>query len=370
MFFSFEVSLEDWNESGIIDRETRLYEELIRRYAVTVRFMTYGDKGDRNWLRKIEGIEVVPAYENRPTPRGRLVRLLKSFSLPWAMASELSAVDLYKSNQIMGAWVGVVSKLRFRKPLLVRCGYELSEFNRLGRAKWWRQLGGLALSFLSYQLADRIHVSTLDDKKIVGKRFRVPQHKIYVQPNWVDTEAFSPSSDQSKRRNGILFLGRFTDQKNLSLLIDAVSGTNLPLTIVGSGGDESIIREKINLEGIEADIRSNIPNRSLPALYQQCAVYVICSRYEGNPKTLLEAMSCGCAVIGTNVKGVREIIDHGKNGILVDQDATSLRQAILDLISDQDLRLKLGEAARRGVIQKHSLDAAVEAEWEAYNSLI
>ena len=108
----------------------------------------------------------------------------------------------------------------------------------------------------------------------------------------------------------------------------------------------------------------------MPALYQQCAVYVICSRYEGNPKTLLEAMSCGCAVIGTNVKGVREIIDHGKNGILVDQDATSLRQAILHLISDQDLRLKLGEAARRGVIQKHSLDAAVEAEWEAYNSLI
>ena len=114
MFFSFEVSLGDWNEAGIIDRETQLYEELIRRYAVTVRFMTYGDKGDRNWLRKIEGIEVLPAYENRPTPRGRLVRLLKSFSLPWAMASELSAVDLYKSNQIMGAWVGVVSKLRFR----------------------------------------------------------------------------------------------------------------------------------------------------------------------------------------------------------------------------------------------------------------
>ena len=67
---------------------------------------------------------------------------------------------------------------------------------------------------------------------------------------------------------------------------------------------------------------------------------------------------------------MREIIDHVMTGILVDQDATALRQAILDLISDQELRLKLGKAARGAVIQKHSLDAAVEAEWEAYNSLI
>jgi glycosyltransferase involved in cell wall biosynthesis len=141
------------------------------------------------------------------------------------------------------------------------------------------------------------------------------------------------------------------------------------ITIVGSGNDENIIREKIAREGIEADIKNRVPNHSMPTLYQQCSVYVICSRYEGNPKTLLEAMSCGCAVIGTNVKGVRGIIEHGKNGILVDQDATVLRQAMLDLINNRDLCLELGKAARKGVLQKHSLDVAVEAEWRAYNAL-
>jgi len=369
LFFSFEISLEEWHDLGLLDRELRLYQELIRRYAVTVKFLTYGGKEDEKWLPKIGEIQVLPAYQDRPTPRGRLCRLFRSFSLPWTMARELSTVDLYKSNQMMGAWVGVVSKFRFRKPLLVRCGYELSENNRLGRAKWWHQFGGWGLSFVSYQFADRIHVAALEDKKLIGERFRVPEHKIHVQPNWVDTEVFSPSSDESKRQNRVLFVGRFAEEKNLSLLIDAISGTDLMVTIVGSGDGEKIIREKINREGIEAEIKNRVPNHNMPTFYQQCSVYVICSRYEGNPKTLLEAMACGCAVIGTNVRGVREIIEHGKTGILVDQDVTALRQAMLDLINNRNLCLELGKAARKSVLQKHSLDVAVEAEWQAYTAL-
>ncbi len=107
----------------------------------------------------------------------------------------------------------------------------------------------------------------------------------------------------------------------------------------------------------------------MPALYQRCAIYVICSRFEGNPKTLLEAMACGCAVIGTNVKGVKELIQHEKNGILVEEDASSLRYAITSLISDPSRRFDLGKAARESVLRHHSLDAAVEAEWYAYSAL-
>ncbi len=369
LFFSFEISLEEWRDIGILDREVRLYQELIRRYGVTVKFVTYGGKEDRGCLSKLRGIQVLPAYQDRPPPRGRLSRLFKSFSLPWTMARELSTVDLYKSNQMMGAWVGVVSKLRFRKPLLVRCGFELSENNRLGRAKWWHQVGGWGLSFVSYQLADRIHVATLTDKKLIEERFRVPKHKIHVRPNWVDSESFSPSSDESKKAKRVLFVGRFSEEKNLPLLINAISGTDMTITIVGSGGDEKIIQEKIDREGIEAEINNRVPNHRMPALYQQCSVYVICSRYEGNPKSLLEAMACGCAVIGTNVRGIREIIEHGKTGILVEQDAFALRQAMLDLINNQNLCLKLGKAARECVLRNHSLDAAVEAEWQAYTAL-
>ena len=55
----------------------------------------------------------------------------------------------------------------------------------------------------------------------------------------------------------------------------------------------------------------------MPQYYNRCKVYVLCSLYEGNPKTLLEAMACGCAVVGTNVLGIQEIIRHQENGLLV-----------------------------------------------------
>lgn len=369
LFFSFEISLEEWLEVGILDREIRLYQELGKRYGMTFQFLTYGGEADRKCSRKIGEIQVLPVYKSRPSGHGRFGRLLMSLCLPWRLSEDLIAGDIFKSNQMMGAWVGVISKLRFGKPLLVRTGYELSEFLRLGGAPWWHKAGGWVLSYASYRLADRIHVATRDDKKILEKRFRVPAYKVHVQPNWIDAQAFSPPYREDEREDTVLFVGRFAEQKNLPLLIDAISGTDLSLTIVGSGPDEKKVREQIKVTGIEAKIMTGIPNSSMPALYQRCAIYVICSRFEGNPKTLLEAMACGCAVIGTNVKGVKELIQHEKNGILVEEDVSSLRDAILSLISNPSHRFHLGKAARESVLRHHSLEAAVEAEWYAYSAL-
>ena len=369
LLFSFEISLEDWSETGILAREVLFYQGVSRRYGVTSKFLTYGGQADQECSARLAGIQILPAYRARPTASGRLGRLITSLFLPWRLHKELGRVDVFKSNQMMGAWVGVVSKLRFGKPFLLRTGYELSEFLRLGKAPWWHRVGGWILSYISYQLADRIHVATRADKKIIEKRFRVPAAKIYVQPNWIDTRTFSPLRNEHDEDDGVLFVGRFAEQKNLPLLIDALTTTDLKLTIVGAGKDELRIREKIELAEIDAKILGSTPNSRMPALYQQCSIYVICSRYEGNPKALLEAMACGCAVIGTDVIGVRGIIQHGKNGMLVKEDVFSLRSAILKLADDRQLREALGKAARESVLRDYSLDSATEAEWRAYNAM-
>jgi len=96
---------------------------------------------------------------------------------------------------------------------------------------------------------------------------------------------------------------------------------------------------------------------------------VICSRYEGNPKTLLEAMACGCAVIGTNVPGIREVIQHEKSGLLVEESVESLRSTILRLMGNEGLRIRLGEEARRQIIEENSLEAAIQQELKVYQEL-
>ena len=367
LLFSFEISLQDWIDSGLFDREVELYRKLIHQYPVQVQFLTYGDARDRS--SESHDIGLLPVYESQPRHSVQLIRLLRTLFLPSALAEHFRGVDIYKTNQMMGAWVGIIGKVFFRKPLLVRCGYELSEFLRLGRAKWWHRLGGWALSFIVYHFADRIHVATHNDEKIVRKRFRVSPKKIHVRPNWVNTEIFCPPTDAHERRHDLLFVGRFTDQKNLPLLIDAITGTDFKLTVVGAGELESEIKRRVDEQDVVVDFRGRIANNSLVTMYQKSLIYVLCSHYEGNPKTLLEAMACGCAVIGTDVPGVREIIDNKKNGILVDPNPVCLRQAIVDLFDDPNFCQDLGNAARKTILQKYDLDAAVEAEWHAYNAL-
>src|SRR3546814_18364330 len=75
-------------------------------------------------------------------------------------------------------------------------------------------------------------------------------------------------------------------------------------------------------------------------------IFVLPSSYEGHPKTLLEAMACGAAVIGTDVPGIREVIEDGRTGLLCAPTAAALRDAIERLLSDEPLRRRLGGHAR------------------------
>ena len=368
VFFTLGVSLRTWAETGLLSRETRLYQRL-QEQGVKVQFVTFGTADDKSWESELGGIQVFPIYEHRIRPRSNLMMALQSFWIPFALNAELAQSDLFKTNQMMGAWVAVIAKLRFRKPLLLRCGYEMSEFFRLAGVSRWQRCAGWLLSLASYHLADRIHVATQADAVLAHRRFGVSMGRIEVRPNWIDSRAFAtlPLADQS--RHGVLFVGRFSKQKNPLLLLEAMSGTNQALTLVGGGEDERLVRAKARALGVRVNFRGRIANNLLPDVYRQCAVYVICSRYEGNPKTLLEAMACGCAVVGTDVPGIREIITHEQNGLLTAENPVAMRAALLRLSIDKDLRERLAGAAKEWVAQAHSLEFAVTAEWQTYKEL-
>ena len=369
VFFTFGMSLEGWARAGLLTREVKLYRKL-QREGVNVQLVTYGDSKDRQWETELDGVSVIPVYEHISRPQTILGELVKSFFIPWAIGKYLSRSDLFKTNQMMGAWVAVIAKLRYRKPLLLRCGFEMSEFFRLAGVSRWQKCAGWSLSLVSYFFADQIHVATMADKALVRRKFRVQPEKIKVWPNWVDTREFSPPSISDEGRNGVLFVGRFSDQKNLFLLLDAIAGTGQLLTVVGDGECATAIQERARTLNVYVEFRGSIANNLLPALYRRCAVYVICSHYEGHPKTLLEAMACGCAVVGTDVPGIREIVAHEQNGLLVTEDSAALRAALGRLLGDKELRRELGEAARKSVAQEYSLESAVAAECKTYDELL
>jgi len=367
IFFTYGVSLKTWAESGLLQREIRLYEELILRYGIQVQFITYGDSNDRQWEKDLKGIHLLPVYERLQSPHSKILSLIQSFFIPWFFRHELRKADLFKTNQLWGAWVALLAKWFFKKPLLVRCGYEFYDFSRKQKRSKFFQLFSYLISWLIYKNADLINVASTKDQSLIEKKFKVNKALIKYRPNWIDTTLYKNFS--LRKKNRVLFVGRLSNQKNLPLLLDSMNNTDITLDIVGDGELKDSLNELALKKNVSVNFLGSITNDKMPELYNLYKVYVLCSHYEGNPKTLLEAMACGSAVIGTDVSGIREVLLHEKNGLLVKKDRNSLRSAILRLMSDESLCRLIGHQARRQIVKNNSLETALRNEYSTYMRL-
>jgi glycosyltransferase involved in cell wall biosynthesis len=87
--------------------------------------------------------------------------------------------------------------------------------------------------------------------------------------------------------------------------------------------------------------------------YNKCQVFLNTSTLSPIPTTLLEAMACGCAVVSTATCMIPEIIVHGENG-MISNDEQELTSYIQQLMEDEHLRTKIGSAARETILSKFS----------------
>ena len=164
-------------------------------------------------------------------------------------------------------------------------------------------------------------------------------------------------------------VGRFTRQKNIPLILEALEGTDIVIDLVGDGEEREQIRDNASHHGVLVNFLGRLPNNEMPKLFHRYYLYVTCSRFEGNPKSLLEAMACGCAVIGTDVVGIRDVIRDNVSGRLVCENSDQLRSSILNLLSDVRTMEKLGIAARKQVLIENSFEVAIEKELNTYYNL-
>ena len=104
---------------------------------------------------------------------------------------------------------------------------------------------------------------------------------------------------------------------------------------------------------------------------QSTKLFVLPSRWEGLPLTILEAMSSGAGIIATKVGSITEVIQNGKEGILIfPEDSETLAGAIAELLKDRELRVKLGVNAYKKVKEKYSIEVYTKNILELYKSLI
>lgn len=356
VFFTRGMSLEAWHRAGILEREIALYRRLLSNPVERLAFLTYGGPEDLKWTSLLPGLEILPN-------RWGITPNLYSVLAPWLHRKALRKATVFKTNQINGAWCAVIAQMFFRKVLIVRSGYLWGDFVAHLGASRLRQTLTRLVERVIMRRADRVVVATPADSRVVADRYGIEAQRITVIPNYVDTERFRPLPDTMPEPGRIAFVGRLEHQKNVESLIDAMRGLEgLRLTIVGDGSLRAAFEKRARELGVAVEFLGRIPHARLPAVLHRAEVFVLPSHYEGTPKALLEAMACGVPVIGARSPGIREILTHGETGFLCGTSADEIRAALLEVLGDAGLRVRLREGGTQYVRQHCSLDLAVERE--------
>jgi glycosyltransferase involved in cell wall biosynthesis len=193
------------------------------------------------------------------------------------------------------------------------------------------------------------------DMEYWWRRTGAPAERVEVIPHGVDTAVFhrieraAHDLGLATDRTHLLYVGRLSPEKNVSLLIRAVAeldkdnlAPKIQLHIVGSGPQEQELRTLVSTFGLETRtvFHGKLALAELPRWYSAADAVVLPSINEGLPRVMLEAMACGTPFIGTRISGVVDHIRDGENGFVVasnDVDALAVR---LNLVREQPLHVR------------------------------
>ncbi len=176
-------------------------------------------------------------------------------------------------------------------------------------------------------------------------------------------------------RKILIFVGRPVQRKGLDLLLQVLRELPEDLLLVVLGPGEfhrfQALAEDLGVAS-RVVFRGFVTEEDLVAYYNAADLFVMPVHhdpkdFEGFGLVYLEANACGLAVIGTRTGGIPEAVEDGVNGLLLDpDDPQALRQAILRLIRDPDLRQKLGQQGRQRVLERFLWPQQAERLRKAY----
>lgn len=221
--------------------------------------------------------------------------------------------------------------------------------------------------------AERVVVPSRSAAEVATRWARIPPARCVVIPNAVDAAAFlhpRPAFASPKLKLG--FLGRLDPVKRVGDLLDATRwlGRNVELHIFGDGDDRERLHTRTHELGLsDRVVFHGVVSRPQRAL-DQVDVLVLPSQAEGFGLVLIEAMAAGVPVIATNVPGIRDVVEHGRTGLLVPvRSPRAIAAAVERVRDDAALRQRLVEQGMATVRDRYGFET-VMAKYRALLGLI
>ena len=171
----------------------------------------------------------------------------------------------------------------------------------------------------------------------------------------------------------IIMVARFDEQKDHDTAIKALhrlADLDWSLVLVGAGPRTEIVKSIVLALGLSDRVQFVGQSDDVAAHLSRSQIFVLASKWESLPLSVLEAMRAGLPTVVTDVGGAREMGEPGVSGLLVDRgDEIGLACALARLIVDPSLRTQMGRAARRTYEAHHTQGPMVDQTVALYESV-
>jgi L-malate glycosyltransferase len=209
----------------------------------------------------------------------------------------------------------------------------------------------------------------------------ITRREVHLTPFGIDTGLFTPADRQSGATESPIVAGTVKSLEKvyrIDLILRAFAGLrkdknlNIRLLLVGGGQQEAELKQLAVSLGVEEDVRftGKVSMDDVPDYHRQIDIFINVPEYESFGVSVLEAMACGKPVVVSAVGGLTELVEDGKNGILIPSgDQEALESAVLRLATDAELRRRLGEAGRELVAERYELSTCVSRMLQVYEGI-
>lgn len=219
--------------------------------------------------------------------------------------------------------------------------------------------------FLSPWVDGYIALSEFGREKFIAGG--LPEAKIHVKPNFLDDPYHQGETPLEGR--GAIVVGRISQEKGLDTVAKAWQGLDYPLTIVGDGPLRKSMEQKMPA-GV--GFTGQKSHDETLQLCKRSAIFIFPSEcYEGFPLSLLEGMALGRAIIASDLGQRREMMQDGVSGLLYEAgNPEDLRKKVIRLIENPDLRISLGNAARRTYLERYTPEKNYAMLMDIYRNIL
>ncbi len=269
---------------------------------------------------------------------------------------------------------------RLGLPMIYTChawSFHLDQHQLVKKMRIWSE------DFLTSRMD--VNICGCEANKNTGKQLFRDFDAVVIN-NSIDSKRFNPYDEYKdiraelgigKQELVIVSVARFTTQKQPLKLIRAFARLssqvpNTRLLMIGDGEEKESATRLISSLGIGEKVILQPFRQDIPDVLAASDIYVLPSLWEAFPIALLEAMSMGKAVIGTNVDGTPEIIRDHENGLLIgieDLEA-GLEKALTELSTDHELRERLQQNAIRSIYNKYTVENLARKNENIYRELV